>query len=168
MTEHAGGHADWQTPLALTAYQVLAVWVASVAWALHDSGGALQQQAASLLTHPLAQQELLLTILWCGVATTAASAYAEATALGELSSSEATVIYSTEPLWGVAFACAMLGETMGPSTALGGACVILACLTSATPMGDHLASLLGLGQGAATAAEASAEGSAEGSAEWDA
>ena len=58
------------------------------------------------------------------MATTAVSAYAEASALGQLSSSEATVIYSTEPLWGVAFACMMLGETVG-CCVLRAACCLL-------------------------------------------
>ena len=36
------------------------------------------------------------------------ASFAEATALGEVSSSEATVVYSTEPLWGTAFAFVVL------------------------------------------------------------
>ena len=58
-------------------------------------------------------------------------AYAEANVLGSLSSSEATVIFASEPLWAAAFAWATLGETMGVSAMAGGGLIVSACLLSA-------------------------------------
>ena len=92
--------------------------------------------------------------------TTAGCAYAEANCLGALSSSEATVVFATEPLWAAAFAWWALSETvrtprppsapyiyhahshsvrtgalscaqMGPSAMLGGGLIVSACLVSA-------------------------------------
>ena len=54
----------------------------------------------------------------------------QAAALGELTSSEATVVFSTEPLWGAAFASAMLHESMGAQCQLGGALMVIACIVS--------------------------------------
>ena len=68
-----------------------------------------------------------MAILWTGLVTTALASFLEATALGEISASAATVVYSTEPLWGSAFAYAALGERLGPTAALGGALIVLAC-----------------------------------------
>lgn len=129
MAAHANG--KWQTPFALTAWQLLTVWAASVAWASYgDGGAALGATMVELLVGPTAQPELLAAILWCGLVTTAGCAFAEATAFAHVSSSEATVIYSSEPLWGIAFAWVALGETMGPAAAFGGACIVLACIAS--------------------------------------
>lgn len=56
---------------------------------------------------------VLAAIGWTGIVTTALTAYGENYAMKSLSASESTVIYSTEPLWGTAFAAAALGETVG-------------------------------------------------------
>ncbi len=46
------------------------------------------------------------------------------------SSTETTVLYSTEPLWGAAFASVALGEHIGQSTLVGGALILAACVSS--------------------------------------
>jgi len=56
--------------------------------------------------------------------------YAENIALQTLKASEATVILSTEPLWGAAFASVTLGETLGWNTLVGAVFILMACLWS--------------------------------------
>eukprot|EP01031_Cornospumella_fuschlensis_P026532 gene26533-32064_t len=67
-------------------------------------------------------------LLWTGVITTALTSYGENLALRKLNAAESTVIYSTEPLWGTAFASFTLHEEMGWNTGIGAALVIAACL----------------------------------------
>lgn len=52
-------------------------------------------------------------------------------ALTKLTAAEATLIFSTEPLWGAAFAYAVLGEKLGPSGLAGGGIIVGACLWNA-------------------------------------
>jgi hypothetical protein len=66
--------------------------------------------------------------------TTAATTYVEARALQTLDAVESTVIYSTEPLWGTAFAVMYLGEMVGPNTILGAILIITACLYRTIPI----------------------------------
>jgi hypothetical protein len=58
-------------------------------------------------------------LLWTGIVTTAGCAYAEANCLGALSSSEATVIFASEPLWAAAFACVAWGSHTAHARLLG-------------------------------------------------
>jgi drug/metabolite transporter (DMT)-like permease len=44
--------------------------------------------------------------------------------------SEATALYSTEPIWAAAFASVTLGEAFGLNTIVGGALIIAACISS--------------------------------------
>lgn len=71
-----------------------------------------------------------LAILWTGIVTTALTSYGENMAMKSLSSAETTVIFSTEPLWGTAFAALALGETVGPNVYVGAAFIVAACLWS--------------------------------------
>jgi len=40
------------------------------------------------------------------------------------------VLYSTEPIWGAAFAHLLLAETVGVDTFVGGALILAACISS--------------------------------------
>ena len=125
---------DFLTPLALTAWQFSIIFPLCLLW-LAASGGApavehLATVTGSLLADPTAQGNLLGALVWTGAATTALSCVAETAALGTLSSAEATIIFSTEPLWACVFAFAMLGESLDASCAAGGALMLSACLVS--------------------------------------
>ena len=96
---------DLMTPFALTAYQVAAVLAVTFGWGMTQS--VLDGESAGVwVSHLLGASDLLSLptiaplVLWTGLVTTAGCALAEAVALGELSSAEATVVFSTEPLWG--------------------------------------------------------------------
>mmetsp|Transcript_16653 Transcript_16653/g.28381 ORF Transcript_16653/g.28381 Transcript_16653/m.28381 type:complete len:479 (-) Transcript_16653:229-1665(-) len=71
------------------------------------------------------------TMLWTGLASTTVTGLGETIALTKLTASEATVIFSTEPLWGAVFAYTALGETLGPAGLAGGAVIVGSCLWNA-------------------------------------
>lgn len=71
--------------------------------------------------------KVIAALLWTGIMTTAITTFGENIAMKTLNAAESTVIYSTEPLWGTAFAAVTLGETIGWNTALGALFIISAC-----------------------------------------
>ena len=73
---------------------------------------------------------ILFALFWTGVITTALTIYMETVALKTLSAAETTLIFSTEPLWGTAFASVVMGETLGVNAAAGAFCILTACLYS--------------------------------------
>jgi len=132
-TAKPSGIASFATPVALTAWQLVSVLTLSLVWMMSSepaAPAALWSCVQTIAAEPAAHAALLGTIAWTGVGTTAGCALVEAAALGELSSSEATVVFSTEPLWGAAFAFVMLGEVLGPQCMLGGALMVVACIVS--------------------------------------
>jgi len=71
-----------------------------------------------------------LALVWMALICTVGASVVEANALAVLSSTDATVVFATEPLWASAFAAVTLGETMGSSGYAGGALIVGACLLS--------------------------------------
>ena len=67
---------------------------------------------------------------WTGLITTAANRVGETTALGKVSSSEASVLLATEPLWAALFAALWIGDEFGPQDIVGGGLIVTACLLS--------------------------------------
>ena len=74
-------------------------------------------------------------LLWTGVITTAFTIFMETLALKTLSAAETTLIFSTEPLFGAAFATAVAGECLGNEAAIGAAFIIGGCLVSGLDVG---------------------------------
>ena len=70
------------------------------------------------------------TLLLVGLVTTAGCGWAETVALGELSGTDAAVIFATEPLWGVLWARVTIDERLEASTYLGGFLLIVATIIS--------------------------------------
>ena len=73
---------------------------------------------------------ILGALFWTGVITTALTVYMETLALETLSAAETTMIFSTEPLWGAAFASVVVGETFGREAALGAGLILMGCIYS--------------------------------------
>jgi len=124
--------------LAFTGSAVLAVAVMSLFWLL---GGFvlpsfLEGGIQSVLLNTNVQFEHLthwpvyLAIAWTGIFTTALTSFGENLAMKTLTAAETTIIFSTEPLWGTAFAWLLLKETIGVNTLAGAACILTACLWS--------------------------------------
>lgn len=68
-----------------------------------------------------------ISLLWTGLVTTALTVFGETLAMRKVSAAESTVILSTEPIWGTAFAAILLGETIGWNTGLGAVLIVSAC-----------------------------------------
>lgn len=138
MARHDAAHERvGATALGLCAWQSVPMCLLAYAWAATSHGGAAwdipHHVAAAWETTGAAvsQQPLVLgALLWTGLVTGAGCAFAEAVALGRLSSSAATVIFATEPLFAAAFSAAVLGERLGGSGWAGGALVLAACACS--------------------------------------
>jgi len=75
-------------------------------------------------------------IVWTGVVTTAFTIYMETLALKTLSAAETTLIFSTEPLFGAAFAAVVANEVFGLPDAIGAAFIILGCVVSGIDVGS--------------------------------
>jgi len=132
---------DMALPVALTSWNLVAVLAFASVWlAVESSGGygtasvsgidQLHALIDTVAAAPLDHLSLIGALLWTGIVTTAGCSFAEAGALGEISSADATVVFATEPLWGAFFAWAMIGEELGPSTVVGGLLMVLACVIS--------------------------------------
>jgi drug/metabolite transporter (DMT)-like permease len=133
----------------MTAAQLMAIFISSIgycSWSLGvfghvfdgDKGLALAGFQSSLATISASfpwkewftNPSILLSLFWTGCVTTALTIYMETLALESLSAAETTLIFSTEPLWGTAFAVTVMGEQMGVNSAIGGGMILLACVYS--------------------------------------
>eukprot|EP00957_Ditylum_brightwellii_P135656 10344898-Ditylum_brightwellii.AAC.1 len=115
----------------LTAGQIWAVFAASSAYCLisgtiGDATLPQMSQVMSWLSDPIILGELF----WTGTITTAFTVYMETCALKTLSAAETTLLFSTEPLWGAAFAAIVVGERFGFSSAMGAALILGGCIYS--------------------------------------
>ena len=136
--------------LPITAVQVFVTAAVAAVWAALDGfavgpcdGGWLLDEAsnplgfgASSLTLPgLFLDPTARTVAgaaaWTGLMTTAANRVGETTALGRVSSAEASVLLATEPMFAAAFAALLIGEGVSAETAAGGALLVGACLANA-------------------------------------
>ena len=77
-------------------------------------------------------------LFWTGIVTTAFTIWMETLALKTLSAAETTLIFSTEPLFGAAFAAVVANECLGPEAAVGAAFIIGGCLVSGMDVGRYL------------------------------
>ena len=122
-----------------TAAQLWAVFLASLVylavtsmWSFSDNDATLSNvippmdQLKTWLTDPI----LLGALFWTGIVTTAVTIYLETVALKTLSAAESTLIISTEPLWGAAFAVLLVGEHLGQNAMIGALLIVFGCIYS--------------------------------------
>lgn len=139
--------------LPITAVQVSMTALFAAVWAALDGTGVLggfggdngawlldettrsQYAIPGLFLSGLGGDETLRTVAlaagWTGLITTAGNRVCETTALGKVSSSEASVLLATEPLWAALFAALWLGDSFGAEDYIGGGLIVVACLLSA-------------------------------------
>jgi len=115
----------------MTAGQIFAVFVVSAAYCMItgvSDAAALPSihQLASWITDPV----ILGQLFWTGTVTTAFTVYMETLALKTLSAAETTLLFSTEPLWGAAFAAFVVGERFGFSSVVGAFFILSGCIFS--------------------------------------
>ncbi|CAM9469349.1 unnamed protein product [Choristocarpus tenellus] len=165
--------------LGLVAAQLLAVVALSLMWCIQagDIPASLGALWSTLIAGPVAAAAsnagltlhtewyaVPLALLWTGLVTTAITVYGETVAMKSLSAAESTVIFSTEPLWGAAFAAALLGESVGWNTGVGAIFIVAACAWSS--VGPMLRTTLGAGAAAAAAGGVVAEGEMDAAELW--
>lgn len=75
--------------------------------------------------------KVALAAAFTGFITTAGNRVGETVALGKLSSSEASVLLATEPLWAAVFANFLIGEELSLWDGAGGALIVAACVATA-------------------------------------
>lgn len=80
-------------------------------------------------------RNVALAAAFTGFVTTAGNRVGETIALGKLSSSEASVLLATEPLWAAVFATFLINEQLTLWDGVGGALIVAACVaTSINPV----------------------------------
>ena len=110
-----------------TAAQLLAVFLASAVYAqIVDPNGWHPAELWNDLHNPT----ILLGLVWTGVISTALTVYMETVALKTLSAAETTLIFSTEPLWGTAFAALIMHEQLGIDAGIGALLILTGCVFS--------------------------------------
>jgi drug/metabolite transporter (DMT)-like permease len=109
-----------------TAAQLFAIFCSSAAYMVAGGNVPDMTQVTNWLTDPM----ILGALVWTGAITTALTVYMETLALKTLSAADTTLIFSTEPLWGAAFASVVLGEHFGAPAIAGGALILAGCLVS--------------------------------------
>lgn len=119
--------------LPITAVQVSTTAAISAVWAIADGWigqpGTESYGLPGLLLDP-EYRNVAFAVLWTGVITTALNRVAETTGLGRMSTPEASVILATEPLWAALFAGLWFHESFGMNDYVGGALIVLACLSN--------------------------------------
>lgn len=112
--------------MGCTIWQVVTLAACMVTWLLVQSGPieASHEVASLLFSGP----EVLATLFWVGIITTAGVLYVETWAMERVDSTEAGIIFASEPVWATMFASVVLGESFGLKEGLGGALIVLACL----------------------------------------
>lgn len=76
-------------------------------------------------------RNVALAAAFTGFVTTAGNRVGETIALGKLSSSEASVLLATEPLWAAVFASFLINEQLSLWDGVGGALIVTACVATA-------------------------------------
>ena len=117
--------------LAFTGTSLIAVTLGAMIWACTATSGSDGIGATSrFFEHATEEPVAILAVLWTGLATTAGTSLLENLAMKQLTGTESTIIYSTEPLFATFFGFLLLGEGVGWSTAVGGALILSAILLS--------------------------------------
>ena len=123
--------------LILTSSQCCTVCVLSFCWLLYDDG--VDKHLPHEIWEYMFEFRRGITLLWTGIITTIVAIVLQGVALQTASSNDASLIFSTEPVWGSLFAKWLLQETISMTTYIGGSFILLACIlgsfttTTATP-----------------------------------
>ena len=111
----------------LTASQILAVFLTS---AVYGQAVSADHASISQIVEWVSDPSILGALFWTGCVTTAFTLFLETVALATLSASETTMIFSTEPLFGMGFAALVAGEELGIGATVGAFLILFGCLVS--------------------------------------
>ena len=111
--------------LTLSAAQCVAVGFLSLLWVLYDFHGTIPNMGYLIEPHRIA------TIAWTGIVTTVFAIYLEGIALQKATATDAALTFASEPVWASMFAVILLHETLNLNAYIGGAVILIACITGA-------------------------------------
>lgn len=111
--------------LTIAAAQCVAVGIMALIWVLYDFHGTLPNFGYMIEPHRIA------AIGWTGIVTTVVAIFIEGIALQKASATDASLAFSTEPIWASLFGFVLLHETLGINSYVGGALILTACLVGA-------------------------------------
>lgn len=111
--------------LTIAAAQCVAVGILAFFWVLYDFHGTIPDFSYMIEPHRIA------AIGWTGVVTTVVAIFIEGIALQKASATDASLAFSTEPVWASLFGFVLLRETLGINSYVGGALILSACLIGA-------------------------------------
>ena len=111
--------------LTLSAAQCVAVGFLSLLWVLYDFNGSIPNMGYLIEPHRIA------TIAWTGIVTTVFAIYLEGIALQKATATDAALTFASEPVWASMFAVILLHETLNLNAYIGGAVILMACITGA-------------------------------------
>jgi drug/metabolite transporter (DMT)-like permease len=112
--------------LTLAAAQCVSVGLMALLWVLYDYHWQLPDFGYMIEPHRLA------AIGWTGIVTTVFAIFLEGIALQTATATDASIAFSTEPLWAALFGYLLLKEHLDADAYTGGAIILLACLVGAT------------------------------------
>jgi drug/metabolite transporter (DMT)-like permease len=111
--------------LTIAAAQCVAVGILAFFWVLYDFHGTIPNFSYMLEPHRIA------AIGWTGIVTTVVAIFIEGIALQKATATDASLAFSTEPIWASLFGFILLHETLGIDSYVGGALILIACLVGA-------------------------------------
>ena len=111
--------------LTIAAAQCVSVGILSLLWVLYDYDGVLPNFGYMIEWHRIA------TILWTGIITTVFAIYLEGIALQKATATDASIAFSSEPVWASMFGYLLLHENLGLNAYIGGTVIMTACLIGA-------------------------------------
>lgn len=111
--------------LTIAAAQCVAVGIMALGWVLYDFHGTIPNFGYMIEPHRIA------AIGWTGIVTTVVAIFIEGIALQKASATDASLAFSTEPIWASLFGFILLQETLGINSYVGGALILTACLVGA-------------------------------------
>jgi drug/metabolite transporter (DMT)-like permease len=111
--------------LTIAAAQCVAVGVLSFLWVLYDYHGTIPDFGYMMEWHRIA------AIAWTGIVTTVFAIFLEGIALQTASATDASIAFSSEPVWASIFGRLLLNERLSSRSYTGGGIIMLACLIGA-------------------------------------
>ena len=111
--------------LTIAAAQCVAVGLLTFFWVLVDYHGTLPDLSYMIEPHHLA------AIGWTGIVTTVFAIFLEGIALQTATATDASITFSTEPVWASLFGFFLLREQLNMNSYIGGAIILTACLVAA-------------------------------------
>jgi len=118
-------------PGAITAFKIFGIAILSIIWAA-ASGHTLAD------LQPIMESNIAVAgLLYTGIITTAAALWVQSYAFEEVAATDVSIILSTEPIFATLFAAGLIGEAITLDDCIGGAVILIACLSNEFNLYDN-------------------------------